>query len=166
MQLSKVRELYGSVKKVHGPYTRKDDRQHVVLAFEDLSTKTVSYPKLLVELKSGFRLRKGKTVHHKDGDFTNNDPDNLEVLDSAEHAYKDARKCIYKTATCVWCGKEFELSKEQMATRNRGRAGPFCSRSCSGKYATSVQHNKITPFKRKGVELFYESNGTITKRIV
>ena len=44
------------VKKVHGPYTRKDGRKHVVTVFEDGSKKTTSYPKWVKEQELGREL--------------------------------------------------------------------------------------------------------------
>lgn len=43
--------------------------------------------RVVAEKKLGRKLRKGEIVHHKDNNKRNNDPDNLEVLESqAEHA--------------------------------------------------------------------------------
>lgn len=45
--------------------------------------------RLVAESKLGRRLLPGEVVHHQDGDKTNNDPSNLEVVDSiAHHAFE------------------------------------------------------------------------------
>ena len=41
--------------------------------------------RMVAEAKLGRALRDGEQVHHVDGDKTNNDPSNLEVLTHAEH---------------------------------------------------------------------------------
>jgi hypothetical protein len=61
--------MYGKeIKKVHGPYTRQQDgRQHVVVVFVDLSKKTISYPKYLMEQKLGRELDPDlETIDHID----------------------------------------------------------------------------------------------------
>lgn len=42
--------------------------------------------RVLVEVIIGRPLKTDEHVHHKDGDKTNNDPRNLEILSSSEHA--------------------------------------------------------------------------------
>ena len=75
--------------KMYGPYTRKDGRQHIVLYdFEKNIRKTVSYPKYLLEQKLGRELLPNETCDHIDGDHTNNDLDNLQILTREENALK------------------------------------------------------------------------------
>ena len=50
--------------------------------------------RVVAEEKLGRALLPGEVVHHVDGDYRNNHPDNLEVLASqAEHARVHAKKC-------------------------------------------------------------------------
>ena len=44
--------------------------------------------RLVAEEKLGRPLRKGEVVHHIDGDYKNNDPDNLMVLPSQREHVK------------------------------------------------------------------------------
>lgn len=127
--------------KIYGPYIRKEDgRQHVIIVNDDGSRRTVSYPKYLMEQHLGRELHPDlETIHHKDEDFTNNEFSNLEILTRVEHAKIDALHRDKMLGICVWCNKEFELSKNQINTRAKSKAGPFCSRSCSGKYGADVQ---------------------------
>jgi hypothetical protein len=39
----------------------------------------------VIELELGRRLRPGEAVHHRDGDKTNNDRSNLELVNAREH---------------------------------------------------------------------------------
>jgi hypothetical protein len=124
--------------KVYGPYIRKDGRQHVVLV-AGKHHKTVSYPKYLMEISLDRLLASHETIHHKDGDFTNDCLDNLEVIDRATHAAHHAMKYDIKLFVCPVCDKQFILDGLQQARlkaerkRGRSKTGPFCSRNCSGK---------------------------------
>ena len=49
--------------------------------------------RVVAEQKLGRPLRKGEIVHHIDGDYRNNDPDNLMVLPSqSEHCKRNRYK--------------------------------------------------------------------------
>lgn len=129
---------------IYGPYKRNDGRMHVILINGPIR-KTLSYPKYLVELSIGRQLLETETVHHVDGDFTNNEIENLQILNKDEHSrlhatiYQDENIC-----NCVECGDEIILNRKQQRTlkqnRNRGKAGPFCSKKCSGIYGTKIQY--------------------------
>ena len=144
MDLSKIISLYPEYTKVLGPYTRKDGRKHIVLNNENKSskekgkTKTISYPKALMEISLGRRLLKDETVDHRDRDFTNDDLNNLAVLRKSEHSALDALRVKVEDVMCVQCNKVFEPSVTQRNEKNA--AGPFCSRRCSGKYGAAIQN--------------------------
>lgn len=132
--------------KIYGPYTRSTGRQQVVLVSETFKT-TMSYPKFLVETRLNIKLDKDITVHHIDGDFRNNAEENLLLLSRKEHTSLHAvgRSPIDIHANCVWCGKLFTISGKKRKHRREGKAGPFCSRKCSGEYGSAVQNGKIEP---------------------
>lgn len=87
----------------------------------------------------------GYHIHHKDGDFTNNDLNNLECISAAAHMrlhhagpeyhiprhLRPARKQYMNTydrtqdAVCEWCRVEFKQDKYEL--------NPTCSRSCGAK---------------------------------
>lgn len=122
--------------RVYGPYTRKDERQHVVIVRKDGSKRTVSYPKWLMEQKLGRELHPTlETVDHKDNDHTNNKLSNLRVLPLRQHAKEDALRLAPAKVKCVWCRKIFKR-----VIHPRAKSGPFCSRKCSGQYGASVQN--------------------------
>ena len=137
-----------TVKKVHGPYTRKDNRQHVVIVYSDLSKRTVSYPKYLIEQKLGRELNpKLETIDHIDGNPLNNDLSNLQVISLAEHARLDSRcvvdECREVQVECCYCFTSFKrYYKSLNDSHNKKKAGPFCSRSCQGKYGAEVQNSR------------------------
>lgn len=144
--------------KIYGPYTLPDGRKHVIV-YQKGKRRTVSYPKFLIEQALGRILHSDEEVHHKDEDFTNNSLDNLEVLNRSNHRKihlkKDAQHRIFHTYVCPCCSNEFE--KEYRSVRNnqesKGRPGPFCSRSCSGRFnqmkQTSFRPIGISNFRKK-----------------
>lgn len=124
--------------KVYGPYTRKDGRKHVIVIDGD-KRRTISYSKFLLEDKLGRPLNDNETCDHKDGDFTNDNLDNLQPLSRKENAAKAFIDCPHKRAKmvqfcCPYCGAQAEKLKSIVDHNRRlGRAGPYCSRQCAGK---------------------------------
>lgn len=123
---------------MYGPYTRPDGRKHVVLTGDNGYRRTVSFPKFIKELELSMSLD-GLTVDHLDRDKTNDDLSNLVVRPRSEHIKLDATRVKVSPVLCPICGTEFIPSKAQRSKYHSERAGPFCSRSCAGKYGKSVQ---------------------------
>lgn len=142
--------LYPPYTSVCGPYTRRDGRQHIVLndsmksKGEKGKTKTISYPKALMEVFLGRRLEENETVDHVDGNFSNNAPENLQVLDRKTHTVKDALRVRTNDLVCPICGTTFTPTKDQYKSPDKPH---FCSRKCSGIYGKRVQlgEEKILP---------------------
>lgn len=138
--------LYPGYDSVLGPYPRPDGRQHVVLnnstaiAGEKGKTKTISYPKALAEHLIGRRLKPNETIDHNDRDKTNDSGRNLVIRDRAEHSSLDALRVKVEDVCCVECGATFTPSRDQHNGRAETKAGPFCSRRCSGTYGARVQN--------------------------
>lgn len=133
--------------KVYGPYTsKKDGRQRVVL-YDGKTRKTVSYPKYLVEQLLGITLKPNETVDHIDDNFTNNDPSNLRIITRSKHGKEDHKLIHPIELICIWCKtKHTQNYSDVKGNVKQGKAGPFCSKSCSGKYGTEVQNKRIKPF--------------------
>lgn len=143
--------LYPEFDKVTGPYLRKDGRKHLCLNNSKLSkgnknkTKTLSYPKALVEVRDNRRLLNNETVDHIDEDFTNDAIDNLQILSRMENAEKTfklneerARKIF--TGVCLECNIIFTKTLNHIKHNlKQGKAGPFCSRQCAGKHNQKIQ---------------------------
>ncbi len=96
MDKEKLLELYPGYTSVLGPYARLDGRKHIVLnnanaaKGTDRKTKTVSYPKALLEIKLGRVLVGDETTDHIDKNKFNDSLDNLQVLSHADNARKSA----------------------------------------------------------------------------
>lgn len=122
--------------KVYGPYKRNDGREHVVLVHKNGRKQTVSYPKFLWETTNGRYLQEDETVDHIDRDPLNNDMSNLQILKRSDHCKIDAMYTKPQTFVCDICNITFELSgrklNDAICNRRKGKAGPYCSRSCAG----------------------------------
>jgi hypothetical protein len=135
--------------KVYGPYSRKDGRKHVILIDSSGKRRTVSYPRYLMEQKLGRQLTDDETVDHKDGDFTNDSPDNLRIKSRVDNAKLGAKRLRIQTFKCPTCGKDVIKSGKQLRwviqRARKGKAGPFCNRRCAGRYGSDVQNNLTSP---------------------
>jgi hypothetical protein len=144
-------KLYPDYTKVLGPYKRKDNRKHIVLNNSNLpkgdknKTKTISYPKALVESNIGRKLLPNETIDHNDRDFTNDSESNLIIKDKALHSSEDALRVKVEPIDCPVCLKSFVPTVHQR--NNSVGAGPFCSKSCVGIYRGYVG-NGLKPIKR------------------
>ncbi len=155
--------------KVYGPYLRKDKRKHVCLVKYEKGKKikkTVSYPKFLMEQHLNRYLLEDETVDHINGNFEDDRIENLQILTRSENANKASVYVEVPIVSCIWCRTEFKPSRAQYEKRGVTRAGPFCSRSCSGKYGKSVQETGITLDREKVEVLHYSYNNNYKKEYV
>lgn len=101
------------------------------------------YPlhRVLMENKLGRLLESWEIVHHKDENKANDNPENLELLNSSEHArhHRQEKEVIH--FLCSTCGKQLSLKPHQYRLRiKRNVTGKlFCSRSCG----TIAQHKRV-----------------------
>jgi hypothetical protein len=133
---------YADNFKVFGPYRReKDGRQIVVVIENNGKRRTVSYPKWLMELQLGRPLDPNlETVDHVDSNIDNNNLDNLRLVPREEHSADDTRRVKHVKFDCAWCDKQFERSPRLIRDKSKkNKAGPFCSRSCAGRYSRMLQ---------------------------
>lgn len=138
---------YGDNFKVYGPYSKKNSRKIVIVVDKNGVKRTISYPKWLMELQVGRRLGPDETIDHWDSDIDNNDLSNLRIVPRDEHSSDDTRRVKLVKLHCAWCDKEFERSPRILRDKaKKGSSGPFCSRSCAGKYARTLQLKLIDKF--------------------
>lgn len=104
--------------------------------FEDGSKRTVLAHREVVEKFLERTLDRYEVVHHKDGNPRNNDISNLEVLSLSAHTSLHSRPAELVQASCRECGCLFELlaRKVRHNQEKRKSPGPFCSRSCAGRF--------------------------------
>lgn len=134
--------------RVYGPYTRKKDGRQIVILYDSQSQKrrTVSYPKYLVEKELDRYLDVDETIDHIDGNFINNNLENLRIVPRSEHSRSHVLESMYISKKCCICGKQF-ISKD----RNRKTCG---SKSCNGKCAHILGHNLGNNIPSSNVKLF------------
>lgn len=146
--------------KVYGPYTAKDNRQRVCLV-SNVSRKTVSYPKYLMELYLDRYLLNNETVDHIDGNPLNNIYSNLQILDRAIHCKLDAKRLLERKFICSECKTQFILHSSKLRhffnNYKQNKRGPFCSKSCAGRYGQRIQVGGNPLPKRKAPLRTYTS---------
>jgi hypothetical protein len=90
--------MYPPYTTVLGPYKRPDGRQHIVLNNSSASkgtkgkTKTISYPKAIMEVHLNRRLSDNEEVDHVDGNKLNDCFDNYQVITRTENRKKQAKE--------------------------------------------------------------------------
>jgi hypothetical protein len=88
----------------------------------------------------GRQLLIEETVHHKDGNFDNNEISNLEIVVREAHSRKHAKKCVKVPVVCAWCGKGFLRNPAALDhSAKQKRAGPFCGKKCVGQYGARIK---------------------------
>ena len=122
----------------------KDHRFRMVYMDDNGHHTSVSYPRILMEEKLGRPLEPNEDVHHIDGDVTNNQLDNLEVVLHGIHQKQHSTKYFDKIFNCDVCGKPFICTgkKQQMYYTDicRGKRRAFtCSKHCSYLFGVQEQ---------------------------
>lgn len=137
------------IVKVSTYQSNADKRFRSYVTYDDGHIEFISYPRLVMEQKLGRKLLPEEDVHHIDGDVTNNDISNLEVVLHGEHQRQhNLPKYVDKPAICEVCGKEFIWTRKRQSSyvrdlnRNRKRI-IACSKSCSSFYGRQKQLGKI-----------------------
>jgi len=74
------------------------------------------------------KIPKGYIIHHIDGDKSNNDISNLQIMTQPEHMKLHRENIESKKCICDYCGKEF-VSKPNFKGERR-----FCSEECGDKW--------------------------------
>lgn len=139
-------------------YQRFYDKNHP-LSYKD---GLVYYHRHVASLKIGRWLKTNEEVHHIDGNRSNNDPENLEILVKSEHAKRHGNK---KKIKCRLCNKDIEVSKSKLGKTK------YCSKQCFNKHKRKFEITKqellklvkSKPFTAIG-RMFKVSDNAIRKR--
>lgn len=109
---------------ISGPFTLggQSDRQVINARTPESRNLRISYPKFLVERNLGCCILPTVSVDHVDGDYFNNDPDNVQLLPHNEHASKDANtdeQCIVirDTVKDLLKGRDWDASSKILQTK-------------------------------------------------
>lgn len=151
----KLSIVYQRRLRIRGPYLCKDGRKRVDVVSYNSNKDPVTclLARVRLEIKIGRKLRLGETVDHINEDKTDDSYANLQLLSLAANSKKSAKRALKTVGSCIQCGTRFNLSRHQLDARSKSKAGPFCSRSCSGAYGAQVQNTgtrrKRVTYKRK-----------------
>jgi hypothetical protein len=106
--------------------------------------KTVLVHRELAAKMLGRPLRSDEHVHHRNHIPWDNRLENLEVLPASVHLRRHSRPKEYVTIVCPMCGKTATLlASEVRRNRKQGKKGPFCGKSCAGRWS----HIKTWPLE-------------------
>lgn len=156
----KIKVLYPTYK-IYGPYPRKKDKRLQLVLCDVVNGKTITklFAKFLLEIKLGRILSKEETVDHIDGNCLNDILANVQLLSRSDNSAKSVKRLVFNECSCVWCGKVFTPTRGNLDKR---KTGPFCSRSCSGKYGKSVQVGGGLIDSKKSTKEYY----TLEQKVV
>jgi hypothetical protein len=136
--------------KIYGPYLSDDNRLRCVLVHKITKKKqTMSYPRVIMIKHLQRWLEEDEEVDHIDKNPLNNEITNLQVLIKNDHVKMDVKRLVPVVFSCPSCNNSFSLQGNKLSraksARKRGKAGPFCSRECAGRYGANVQNgaNKL-----------------------
>jgi hypothetical protein len=144
--------LYPECKKIYGPYLRKDGRLVIVL-YDGIKRTAKQASRIIMEVHLGRVLDPSETVDHIDRNPLNNKIENLQVLCRSSHASLDVVRVRVEEVKCPYCDSLFTPTVTQRNIKNK--AGPFCSRTCSGRYGSDVQNKKIQKMERSAISKHY-----------
>lgn len=124
--------------------TSKDGRKRVDFINSSRNRTTISYARYLKSIEIGHVIPKNFEVDHIDGDNSNDDLCNLQVLHKSQHRRKTRTTQIengfvrsQSVCVCEHCGTPFVRYTNRVHTTNL--FGQFCSRSCSGSFTRQLQ---------------------------
>lgn len=141
--------------KLYGPYKRPNGRKFVILVDEEGNRVTKQYARYLMEQELGRELTEDEEVDHIDRDHTNDEISNLRVISKEQHKLDDQKRRIPVEWKCPLCDDKFVLDakaeNDAFQKRKQGKAGPFCSKQCAGRYGAEVRFGKREP-----IEVDYE----------
>jgi hypothetical protein len=135
-------------RKRYGPYRSTNGYMYWWDQYPNGKSRQVWVHREVAAEMVGRRLGSEEHVHHKNRIPWDNRPENLEVLPRSIHLAQHGRRSnTFLTIICPMCGKEAVLRARFVRhNRKQGKAGPFCGKSCAGKWS----HLKTWPLEPPG----------------
>lgn len=120
----------------------KDGRKRVDLFNTDKDRTTISYARYIMCVKAGHVIPSDYEIDHIDGNNSNDDIENLQVLKVEDHRKKNSfemstgrssSECI-----CNFCGNTFTRENRELRYKN-----VFCNNVCRKSYQKFIADDKI-----------------------
>lgn len=119
--------------------------------------------RVTMEKHIGRKLSYNEVVHHKNGNKSDNNIENLEILSRAEHASIHHKKAVTVMLECLQCGKKFERLERVYRRNLKDGTEIYCSKSCLGKAKLPSQSNRIPEEIREEMYRRYDKGDTCYK---
>lgn len=141
--------------KEYGPYETKEGYLFINRRFSDGRSRSIYLHRMVMMEKLGRDLNSNEVVHHIDGNKKNNSIENLELTTASEHARIHRKEMEHIECTCPECGSEFKAIAYKVRDNQgkRKKAGPFCGKSCAGKYSQrlgpkkEIKHGTLSAYR-------------------
>jgi HNH endonuclease len=128
-------------KRRHGPYSTQAGHLFWIDVFDDGTRKSVLVHREMMEQHLGRELHKDEVVHHKSEIPYDNRIDNFELKTRGDHTRDHAVPAETIDIICPECGEHANLLSSHVK-RNQvklKKAGPFCSKTCAGRWSRRMQ---------------------------
>ena len=121
------------------PHVSKEGYKYICVKIDGKSRYYLEH-RWIMEQHIGRRLTTDEVVHHLNENKLDNRIENLEILSREEHSRMHAPIAELSKHICPLCEKEFiREARDVRGNIKKGKAGPFCSRECAGKYGQAKQ---------------------------
>ncbi len=109
-----------------------DKRTGYWMIFLEDGSRTTLHRRIFSE-HVGHDLQKSDVVHHRNGNKTDNQIENLELKARSSHASDHGKKSdaeLYEVRECLHCGADFRVRRKYIRCKKRKTPYAYCSRSC------------------------------------
>jgi hypothetical protein len=144
-------KLYPNCTIINKYISSADNRCRIMLR-KNNKKYGMSYAKFLMQLNLGRLLSFNETVDHIDNNPLNNKLSNLQLLSRKDNNVKSSSGEFYVNMYCPNCGTEFAISFRNSHYKMKNLKHNFCSRKCSGEFATT---KKTCSFENKEKEFIF-----------
>lgn len=150
-------------KVVTGPYDSREDKR-LCVCIRDIVTKQKSqqlYSRYLVEQHLGEYLNTEQNIDHWDRNKLNDSVSNLRIVSRSLNSSDDSKRVKLVEIACIYPGCKntcIRSARDIRGNSAKGKAGPFCGKSCGAKYGREVQLGhipRLPPQPKVESEYFY-----------